>query len=93
MRREMNEKLVHAIRARKIQGRITEMQLYEFISRNPRCSLYDMSKGLNWSVGKVQSALRRLKDDLIIETVKEKGRTKKLYSLKKVEDFLDLSKF
>jgi DNA-binding transcriptional regulator GbsR (MarR family) len=51
-----------------------------------------MSKGLSWSVGKVQSALKRLEDDLVTEAVVERGRAKKLYSLKKVEDFLDFTK-
>jgi len=89
----MNEKLAYAIRARKMQGRITEMQLYEFLSKNPGSTIYGMSKALGWSVGKVQSALKRLEDDLVSNTVIEDGRVKKHYNLKKVGDSLDLTKF
>jgi DNA-binding transcriptional regulator GbsR (MarR family) len=69
------------------------MQLYEFLSKNPGSTIYNMSKALDWSVGKVQSALKRLEDDLVTKATVEGGRVKKHYSLKKVEDFLDFTKF
>lgn len=81
------------IRARMIEGRATEMKLYEYLKRNQGQSLYEISKGLGWSIGKVQKALDRISDDIKNETTMEGGRAKRRVYLKEIEDFLDRSKF
>ena len=81
---------VRAIKKRELIGRMTDMELLHYLEANPGKTLYEIAKALNWSTGKVQGSLRRLEDDLTVEVVEEKGRLKKRYYVKKVEDFLDM---
>ena len=81
---------VMAKEKRELIGRMTDMELLHYLENNPGKTLYEIAKALNWSTGKVQGSLQRLKDDLKVEVVKEGGRLKKRYYVKKVEDFLDL---
>ncbi len=81
---------VRAIKKRELIGRMTDMELLHYLEANPGKTLYEIAKALNWSTGKVQGSLRRLEDDLRVEVVEEKGRLKKRYYVKKVEDFLDM---
>ena len=45
---------------RKRIGRVTDFELYDFISENPGLSAYELANQINWSLGKVSGALSRL---------------------------------
>jgi DNA-binding MarR family transcriptional regulator len=82
-----------ATRKRGLLGRMAEMEVLEYLERHPGSTTYDISKGLSWTAGKVQGCLKRLEDDLKVEEIVEGGRLKKKFYVKKIEDFLDFSKF
>jgi predicted transcriptional regulator len=54
------EQIANAVEERKRIGRITDFELYDFISENPGLSAYEIANKLNWSLGKVSGALSRL---------------------------------
>ena len=54
------EQTTRAVEERKRIGRITDFELYDFISENPGLSAYEIANKLEWSLGKVSGALSRL---------------------------------
>lgn len=89
----MAQKTRMAVKARELQGRITDMQVHDYIERHPGSTAYEIAKALGWSIGKVQASLERIKDSIRFEEVVEGGRYKKKYYLLKIEEILDMSKF
>jgi hypothetical protein len=45
----------------------------------PSSTIYDISKDLGWTVGKVQGSITRIKDSLVVEDSIENGRLKRKY--------------
>ncbi|MHA1195763.1 MAG: winged helix-turn-helix transcriptional regulator [Promethearchaeota archaeon] len=78
----------------------TRWFLYEIINKNPGISVYELSKQLNWSVGKVNHHVNKLIKDGVItnSTTIENNRTKRVLKAKnwksfiKDEDLEDLKK-
>jgi len=60
----------------------TRWFLYEFINKNPGLSIYDLSKKLNWTTGKVDYHIKKLLKDGIVRNSEEivNGRIRKLYT-------------
>ncbi|MBA7514013.1 hypothetical protein ES705_06031 [subsurface metagenome] len=55
--------------------------LYEFINKNPELSIYDLSKKLNWHLGKVDYHVKKLIKGGIVRKSEEfiNGRIETLY--------------
>lgn len=68
-----------AIRKKIKIGQETSKELLDYLRKNPGKTIYDISKNLNWSTGKVQKALHRTESNLKIEQNIEGGRLKKKY--------------
>jgi len=58
------------------KGEITDTELYECINENKGLTEYELSKKLNWSVGKIHGAINRLKEKDLILTEKEYNQDK-----------------
>ncbi len=82
-----------AIKARGRIGRATELRLLDYLERHQDMTIYDLSKALNWSTGKTQKAIERVKDDLNVEEVIERGRLKKKYRILRIDEVLDMDAF
>jgi len=63
----------------KIKGEIAEDYLYEFVNANRGLSIYELSKRVGWSTGKVYHIVKVLEDDGLVRTIKteERGRIKR----------------
>ncbi|MFQ5974928.1 MAG: hypothetical protein ACE5J5_01245 [Candidatus Hydrothermarchaeales archaeon] len=73
---------------RKIEiGKEADEIVIQYLKDKPASTMYEISKNLGWTVGKVQGSLNRLKvslgDKLIIEEVVENRRVKVKYDFKK----------
>ena len=66
--------------------------LYEIISKNPGISVYELSKQLDWSVGKVNHHVNKLiKDGVISNSIKtENNRIKRSLQAKDWKEFISL---
>ncbi len=60
-------------------GEKTSEKLLDYLRDNPDKTVYDLSKTLDWSAGKVQKALHRIKNNVAVKEEIEKGRLKKKY--------------
>jgi len=68
---------------RENMGKMTVDILYEFINRHPNTSVSEIKAKLNWSTGKVHSALRNLEKSHLVKSriIIKNGRTfKEIYS-------------
>lgn len=65
--------------------------LYKFIDKNPGMTLYDLSKELNWTTGKLDYYLKKLLKDGMINNSTEivNGRTQKRYRGKTLNEFVE----
>ena len=63
----------------KLKGEIAEDYLYEFVNANRGLSIYELSKKVGWSTGKVYNIVKVLEDDGLVRTIKieERGRLKR----------------
>lgn len=68
----------------------TRWELYEVINKNPEISIYELSKKMNWSIGKVNHHVTRLIKDGVISnsTTIEKNRTKRNLKAKGWKEFI-----
>ncbi len=59
----------------------TRWFLYEYIDKNPGFSIYDISKKLNWTPGKVDYHIKKLLKDGIVKNSEKiiNGRVRKAY--------------
>jgi len=66
-------------------------ELYDTISKNPGLSIYDLSKKINWTPGKVEYYIKKLvKDDMIENSMRiENNRVHRSFKARKVGHFIN----
>ncbi|MHA1300948.1 MAG: winged helix-turn-helix transcriptional regulator [Candidatus Helarchaeota archaeon] len=82
--------LYEANMARKKIAEENEWYLYNYISKKPGLSLYQLSKNLNWSTGKIQYYINSLLEQGLIINSTEiiNGRTRKIFRPKSLKEFV-----
>ena len=65
----------------------------QHLKDKPSSTIYDISKDLGWTVGKVQGSINRIRDSLVVEDSIENGRLKRKYDLPGEVDLDDGSSF
>jgi predicted HTH transcriptional regulator len=68
-----------ALQKKREIGQESDKELLQYLKDNPASTIYEISKGLNWSIGKAQGSIARIKDQLVVEQVVENGRVKRKY--------------
>ncbi len=65
--------------------------LYEIIDKNPGMTIYNLSKKINWTPGKLKYYIQKLvKDGMIKNSTKNiNGRTQKRYYGKTIKEFIN----
>jgi len=65
--------------------------IYEMISKNPGITIYDLSKIIGWTPGKIEYYIKKLVADEVINNSTEvvNGRVRKSYKAKKMKDLLN----
>lgn len=71
-----------AIKARIEMGKGTDTKLLEYLKKNADKTIYDISKDLGWSTGKVQKSIKRLGEKLILTKDVGDVRIRKKYRVK-----------
>jgi hypothetical protein len=75
-----------ALERKREIGKESDEILIQYLMDNPASTKYEISKALDWTTGKVQGSLIRLKDrfgdKLTVEEVVENRRVKVKYDLK-----------
>ena len=86
-------KLANQVRRKKAQD--NKWFLYEFIDKNPGLTVYELSKKLNWTIGKANLYVQKLVKDGMINNSDEvvNGRNQKRYSGKTVKEFINWDEF
>ena len=74
-------KTEEAIKARKKMGGKTDTELLKHLKDNPDRTIYELSKELDWSIGKVQKSVKRLDNKVTVEIDGDidEGRIRKRY--------------
>ena len=74
--------LENANRIRLFNAMKNKYFLYEVINKSPGLTIYDLSKKINWTSGKVNHYIQKLLKDRVIKNSSkvENGRVKKSYS-------------
>ena len=70
-------------------GKDTETLARRLIAKKGKCTIYDFVKKYKWTEGKAQGAIKRLEEAQIIkqlESIEKKGRLKKYYVLRTLEE-------
>lgn len=67
--------------ARIKMGKETDTILFKHLKDNPSKTIYELSKDLDWSIGKVQKSVKRLDEKLVMEVDSDigDGRIRKKY--------------
>ncbi len=68
-----------ATEKRMEMAREVDLIVIQHLKERPSSTIYDISKDLGWTVGKVQGSINRIKDSLVVEDTIENGRLKKKY--------------
>lgn len=70
-----------ARKARVKMGRKTDIELLKHLKDNPDRTIYELSKELDWSIGKVQKSVKRIDNRVTVEIDGdiEDGRIRKRY--------------
>ena len=86
-------KIANQVRRKKAQD--NKWFLYEFIDKNPDLTVYEMSKKINWTTGKVNNYVQKLVKDNMIHNFDEvvNGRNQKRYRGKTVKEFINWEEF
>jgi len=86
-------KLANQVRRKKAQD--NKWFLYEFIDKNPNLTVYEMSKKINWTIGKINYYVQKLVKDGMIHNSDEvvNGRNQKRYTGKTVKEFINWEEF
>ncbi|MHA2220221.1 MAG: hypothetical protein ACXACY_30440 [Candidatus Hodarchaeales archaeon] len=75
-----------ALERKREIGQESDEVVIEYLRENPASTMYEISKALDWTAGKVQGSLIRLKDrfgdKLTVEEVVENRRVKVKYDIK-----------
>ncbi|MEE9564248.1 MAG: hypothetical protein V3V63_00880 [Candidatus Hydrothermarchaeaceae archaeon] len=75
----VTKKTSKAIEKRREMAKEVDSIVMLYLKEKPASTIYDISKGLGWSVGKVQGSINRIKDSLVVEDIIENGRLKRKY--------------
>ncbi len=51
----------------------------QYLKDKPASTIYEISKGLGYTTGKVQGSINRIRDQLVVEDKVENGRLKRKY--------------
>lgn len=83
------EEMANVVRRKKAFE--NKWELYEKISANPGSSIYDLSKKMDWTPGKVEHYFKKLIKDGMIENSTEivNGRNRKSIRAKDIEHFIN----
>lgn len=78
-------------------GKQTDSELLDFLIDNPGVTMFDASKALGWTIGKVQGAVTRLEksEQVVLEKVLKDGRVVNLLypaSYKNAPDIIEIDK-
>ena len=86
-------KLANQVRRKKAQE--NKWFLYEFIDKNPGLTVYEISKKIDWTNGKINHYIQKLvKEDFIKNSDKVvNGRNHKRYSSKTVKELINWDEF
>jgi len=86
-------KFANQVRKKKAQD--NKWFLYEFIDKKPGLTVYEMSKKINWTIGKVNYYVQKLVKDGMIQNSEEvvNGRNQKRYTGKTVKEFINWDEF
>jgi predicted transcriptional regulator len=86
-------KLANQVRRKKAQD--NKWFLYEFIDKNPGLTVYEMSKKVGWTIGKLNYYVQKLvKDGMINNSDKVvNGRNQKRYTGKTIREFMNWDEF
>ena len=86
-------KLANQVRRKKAQE--NKWFLYEFINKNPGLTVYEISKKIDWTNGKINHYIQKLvKEDFIKNSDKVvNGRNQKRYSSKTVKELINWDEF
>ncbi|MBU2559741.1 hypothetical protein KKA03_02500 [archaeon] len=68
-----------ATEKRMEMAREVDSIVIQHLKDKPSSTIYDISKDLGWTVGKVQGSIIRIKDSLVVEDSVENGRLKRKY--------------
>lgn len=72
-----------ATEKRKELARVVDSKTIKYLKKKPASTIYDISKDLGWTIGKVQGSITRIRGLLVVEKVIENGRLKKKYEFLK----------
>ncbi len=56
-----------------------DSMVIRYLEENPASTIYEISKDLGWTVGKVQGSINRIRGLLVVEDIVENGRLKRKY--------------
>lgn len=86
-------KLANQVRRKKAQD--NKWFLYEFIDKNPNLTVYEMSKKIDWTYGKLNHYVQKLVKDNMINNSDEvvNGRNQKRYTGKTMKEFINWEEF
>ena len=86
-------KIANQVRRKKAQE--NKWFLYEFIHKNPSLTVYDISRKVNWSTGKVNHYVQKLVREGFINNCEkvENGRNQKRYTSKTVRELINWDEF
>ena len=86
-------KLANQVRRKRAQD--NKWFIYEFIDKNPSLTVYEMSKKINWTIGKLNYYVQKLVKDGMIHNSDEvvNGRNQKRYTGKTVREFINWDEF
>lgn len=86
-------KLANQVKRKKAQE--NKWFLYEFIDKNPGLTVYELSKKIDWTIGKLNHYVQKLVNDGMIHNFSEvvNGRNQKRYYGKTVKEFINWDEF
>ena len=74
-----NKRTEKATEKRMEMAKEVDSIVIQHLKDRPSSTIYDISKDLGWTVGKVQGSINRIKDSLVVENTIENGRLKRKY--------------
>ncbi len=85
----MVSKTTRAVLKRHEIAEDTDWELYQWIESHPGLSMYEISKELGWSHGKVYSSIKRLQKEDMVEIKNEirNGRAVSIVTYKKWHEY------
>ncbi len=85
----MASKTTRAILKRREIAEDADWELYQWIESHPGLSMYEISKGLGWSHGKVYSSVKRLQEEGMVDIKNEvrNGRSVSIVTYKKWQEY------